>query len=401
MRALCRQFFLSYAIIGSVMPLMSVFLAREAGFGLGQIGLSMALTNLPMLLMPGLITLMADRRIDSRKILGVAFTISALVLGAMFLSRGHITVTLTLFVFYGLAFVAMAPLQDGFFFSWAEHRRRLGEEAVSYPRVRVWGTVGFILPSVILYFLLQHGYAVSVILPCAVVFCVLSILNSFTLPEVPPVAPSRAKERLPTTEAIARLLSPDARFLCLGLGLAYMGTVAYYIFIPIYFQQVIGIDPSHIGLIINLGVVVEVLFTLNMPVLQRRLGLKGIMVIGLTGTTLRMLLLAVSPTLWTAILTQVVHGMEVLAMFVAPVMFLDRIAGDRFRNSIQGVFTMMVAGGARIVGSLLAGWVAAAHLRGVLFYTSSLTVTALLIILFFFRPIPDPKEESPPRLPPP
>ena len=393
MPALCRQFFLSYAIIGSVMPLMSVFLAREAGFGLQQIGLSMALTNLPMLLMPALITLLADRRLDSRKILGTAFAISAVVLTAMFLTRGNVTLTLILFVFYGFAFVAMTPLQDGFFFSWAEHRRRRGEMAPPYPRARVWGTVGFILPSILLYFLLQHGHGVSVILPCAVVFCVLSILNSFTLPEVSRPEPEGPEERLPTTEALARLWSPDARFLCLGLALAYMGTVAYYTFIPIYFQQVIGIDPSYIGLIINLGVVIEIFFTLGMPALQRRLGLKGIMVIGLTGTSLRMFLLAVSPTVWTAILTQVVHGMEILALFIAPVMFIDRLAGDRFRNSIQGVFTMTVGGGARIIGGLLAGWVAATNLRGLLFYTSALTLVAMLIILFGFRAIPDRKKE--------
>jgi MFS family permease len=225
-------------------------------------------------------------------------------------------------------------------------------------------------------------------------FCVLSILNSFTLPKVPPAGPGGPDERLPTAEALARLLSPEARFLCLGLALAYMGTIAYYTFIPIYFQQVIGIDPSYIGLIINLGVVIEIFFTLGMPALQRRLGLKGIIVIGLAGTTLRMFLLAVSPTVWTAILIQVVHGMEVLAIFVAPVMFIDRLAGDRFRNSIQGVFTMTVGGGARIIGGLLAGWVAAANLRGFLFYASALTLTAMLIILFRFRPIPDPKKDS-------
>ena len=358
MRALCRQFFLSFAILGSVMPLMSVFLAREAGFGLRQIGLSMALTNLPMLVMPALITLLADRRIDPRKILGVAFTISAFVLSGIFLSRGNVAATLTLFVFHGLTFVAMIPLQDGFFFSWAEHRRHLDGETVPYPRVRVWGTVGFILPSILLYFLLRHGHGVSVILPCAAGFCVLSILNSFTLPEVPRAEPSPVAARLPTTEAISRLLSPEARFLCLGLALTYMGTVAYYTFLPIYFQDVIGVAPSHIGLIINLGVLIEVIFTVCMPLLQRRLGLKGIMVIGLTGTTLRMVLLAVFPSVWTAILTQIVHGMEVLATVVAPVMFLDRLAGNRFRNSIQGVFTMMVGGGARIAGSLIGGWVA-------------------------------------------
>lgn len=74
MSALRRQFFLNYAVFGSVMPLLTVFLKQQGGFSYFQIGLEMSLMNLPMLVSPALITLMADKRIDARRILAVAFT---------------------------------------------------------------------------------------------------------------------------------------------------------------------------------------------------------------------------------------------------------------------------------------------------------------------------------------
>ena len=87
MTALRRQFFLSYAVIGSVMPLMTVFLREQGGFNFLQIGLAMSLMNIPMLCSPALITLLADRNLDSRRILAVAYTCSAMVLSAMYFSH--------------------------------------------------------------------------------------------------------------------------------------------------------------------------------------------------------------------------------------------------------------------------------------------------------------------------
>lgn len=409
-----RQFFFSFGVIGSVMPLMSVFLWKEGGFGFFQIGLATALANVPMLVSPGLITLLADRRFDSRRILAVSFLVSGIVLSLMYLIP-TLWIRMVLFLFHGLAFVAMLPLQDGFYFTYAEKQRQLGNIVGPYPTVRVWGTVGFIVPSVLMYFLLRDGASTSRILLCAIGFAFASLINSFTLPSLKPqkgtkktgvteveeevgasfVERKKVEERtmLPTTQALRTLFSPQARFLCLGLALSYMAAVAYYSFISIYFREVIGIADQHIGLVINIGVVLEVVFTLFMPRLQSLLRLKGIMMVGLAFMALRMILLAAFPSVWTAVLTQLGHGMEVLALFIAPVMFLDRLAGDQFRNSIQGVFTMAVGGVARIVGAIAAGFVATIGLQYLLGYAAALALTALFVIVFKFKTIPAPIEE--------
>lgn len=393
---------------------MSIFLWKEAGFGFWQIGLATALANVPMLLSPALITLLADRQVDSRRILAVAFLISGTVMLLMH-EIPVLWVRLTLFLFHGLAFVAMLPLQDGFFFSYAESRRRAGEPVGPYPTVRVWGTIGYIVPSIILYFLLRNDGPIGRSLLCGFGFGIASLINTFTLPEVrspaaPPAevtdadaAPGGGRRRLPTAEAFRRLFSPQARYLCLGLALAYMASVSYGVFIAVYYGKVVGIPSEFIALVINLGVLIEVFFTIGMPRLQSALRLKGIMVVGICGMSLRMLLLALYPSVWTAVLTQIVHGMEVLALFIAPVMFLDRLAGDRFRNSIQGVFTMTVGGISRISGAILAGLIASHSLPGLLGVSAGLGLLALIVIVFLFKRIPPGEEsgEEPPPPPPP
>ncbi|NRB75798.1 MAG: MFS transporter [Verrucomicrobiales bacterium] len=386
MTALRRQFFLSYAVIGSVMPLMTVFLREQGGFNFLQIGLAMSLMNIPMLCSPALITLLADRNLDSRRILAVAYTCSAMVLSAMYFSH-DITLTLTLFVFHGLSFVAMLPLQDGYYFSLAEQKRQAGETVIGYPLVRVWGTIGFILPSLILFYPLSKGAPANAILPCAVSFCLLSLLNSFSLPAV--AKPKRTSDRLPTKEALRAIFAPNARWLSIGLFFGFMAVSAFYAFIGNFFDEEVGIPKKYIGLIINIGVLIEVGFTLLMPWMQRKIHLRGIMVLGLFCMALRMVLLAFFPTPAMAVVVQLCHGLEVLALFVGPVMFLDRLATDEFRNSIQGVFTMAIGGVARVVGGVAAGMVVMNFgLRGGLIYGAILSVCSFLIITFLFHRIP-------------
>lgn len=393
MNAVRRQFFLSYAVIGSVMPLMTVFLREQGNFSYLQIGLAMSLMSVPMLCSPALITLLADRNVDARKILGAAYLCSATVLTSIYFSN-HIALTLTLFLFHGLAFVAMLPLQDGFFFSLSEEYRKKGKPTPDYPLVRVWGTVGFILPSLILYIPLSKGAPASSILPCAVGFCLLSLINSFTLPEVKrPI--STAREKLPTREALAAIFAPNARWLCIALFFGFIATSSYYAFIGNYLDEVVGISKRNIGLIINLGVVLEIGCTVLMPKLQKWINLKGVMVLGLSCMALRMILLGFFPSPEVALLSQIGHGFEILSLYIGPVMFLNRLASDRFRNSIQGVFTMAIGGVARVIGGVAAGAVATGFgLQGVLLFGAALTLIALFTITALFKRIPPQERED-------
>ncbi|MCB1204936.1 MAG: MFS transporter [Verrucomicrobiae bacterium] len=391
MTALRRQFFLSYAAIGSIMPLITVFLREQGGFNFLQIGLAMSLMGVPTLCSPVLITLLADRRVDTRRILAVAFLTSALVLTTMFFSR-HIALTLALFFFHGLAAVAMLPLQDGYFFSLAEAQRKRDGISVEYPTVRIWGTSGYILPSLLLYYPLLKGAEPRLILPCSVIFSLLSLANTFTLPVVARTQ-RREGSRLPSGEALRALFAPNARWLSIGLLFAFLSAATYYSFIGNYLDEVVNVPKPYISLIINLGVLIEVGCTLLMPWLQARLRLKGIMVLGLACMVTRMLLLSFFPNPVVAVLAQLGHGFEVLALYVGPVMFLNRLASDEFRNSIQGVYTMAIGGTARVLGSLSAGFMASTFgLKSNLLLGASLSTCSFLVIAFLFSRIP-PREE--------
>ena len=387
MTPLKRQFFLCYAVIGSVMPLFTVFLREQGGFNFFQIGIAASLVNIPMLFSPAVMTFLADREVDPRRLLAVSFSMSALILSGIFFSKS-VFLTLALYFCHGLFFVAMFPLLDGIFFSSAEEIEKSGAKGTGYPLVRVWGTAGFMVPSLITFFPLRFGAPASSIIPVAVGFCLLSVANSFTLP-APRKGLAKKKNRIPTKAALAKLFSPEGRWLAIGLFFGFLAASIYYAFISNYYNEVIRIPNEYIGLIFNVGVLLEIGYSIAMPWMQRRFGLKKIISAGLALMTMRMLLLAFFPNPMIAVATQIFHGLEVLALFVAPQIFINRLAGDEFRNSIQGAFTMTAGGLSRVLSGVTAGLIIMhGGLKSGLFYGAALAGVAFLIITFLFGRIP-------------
>lgn len=388
MRSLKAQFFFSYGILGCLGPLLPVFLREVKGLDEAQIGMAMATVSAATLLSPSLLTLLADTRLSARQILSLAFASTSAVL-ALLLAGTPTALTLFLMAFYGISMVAILPLQDGLFFTLSRQQRDCGEPLVEYPTVRVWGTAGFILPALLLWPVVHWWHDTRPAIAGAAIYAAFCVVHTLRrLPAHRMGAARQAASRMPTADAFRVLAAPHIRFLSLGLIVSAAASITYHYFFPIYLREQLGLASEWIPLIINLGVVIEVLYTLGYGHLQRWLGIKGIIVCGLCAMILRLTLLAHFPSLATALLVQVGHGLEILALFVTPVMFLNSLAGDSFRNSMQGAFSMML-GASRLVGSLAIGWIARENLLTAYHVASFAAIGGMLLVALGFRLRPE------------
>lgn len=389
MRSLKSQFFITYAIPGSIMTLLPVVLEEEKGFTRSQVGSALALTSVAALFSPVVITLFADMSSDSRRVIAGTLGVATLVL--LWLHAAAVApLVFALVAIYGLALVATFPVQDGFYFAAARSIERRGEVPEAYPRIRVWGTVGFILPGILLWLAMGQGAAAGLSILVGAVFCLVGAVNAFRLPRLEPAqALGSAKSRLPSVEAVRALFSGDGIPFCLALALANMASSTYHGFVPLYLKTEVGIPNKWIPLVINFGVVLEVLYTLALPWMQDRIGVKRLFVFGFAVMAARMFALAFFPFPAVSVLAQTFHGIEVIAMFILPVIYLNRLAGDRFRSSIQGVFAMLVAGISKIVGYQIAGRIADHSLTTLFIYGGCLALIPMVIAIFFFRRMRD------------
>ena len=415
LRPVKRQYFWAYTVMGSVLPYLPVFLEGR-GLSMSQIGWVLSLTGVGIIVSPVLTTLLADTRVQSRTLLGVLFALTGGSL-AWLAGVGGFWGLMVAFGCYSVAFAPVTSLQDGMYFHRRQELESAGGSPPAYHSVRVWGTFGFILPSLGLYLLLARGYDTSIAVWCAAGCAAVGLANSLTLPRqrrggaagrktteaaaggtggagaagsenledtAEPAGPAEQPKgggKLPTVAAWRALTAPRVRVFCIATFLLQLAAAAYYGFYPVYLTGPVGIDERWIGLISNLGVLVEVGFMLGCGWILRGIGMRWLLVLGAGAMALRFVLLGVWPNVGVAVGTQALHGVMVLVIHVAPPMYIDRRARPAFRNSIQGLYAMAVYGIGRILGNLLAGWVGdESSLPTMFLYAAGLCVVAACLL---------------------
>ncbi len=383
------QFFLAYGLIGCLLPYLAIYLNRDIGLRESTIGWLMSLASLAVVLSPVVLTALADTRVSGRVLLGWLF----LGCSGCMIALAWFGTPWAAFVFFGIhvfLFVSVLPLQDGLNFSIQRKREREGLPTTPYHQIRVWGTVGFILPSLILPLLFSLGVGLTAMLYLAAAYGIVGFLNTRRLPVVAPGGDERAKDtakpRLPTAEAAQVLLRPRVFAFCAALFIANMASAAYFGFYPLYLTRVIGLSDSAAGLVFNIGVVLEIVFILAYGKAVDRFGIRGVMIAATAAMTARMLILAAFPVAGVAVASQALHGFVVIALQIGPITYLNSLAGDRFRNSMQGLYMMIIAGTSRVIGNIWAGQLAGIDLLLVYFIAGLFCVLATVVLAVSFRP---------------
>src|SRR5258705_4085072 len=87
MRSLKAMYFLMFALGGSVVPFISLYF-QQRGLRKDEIGYVQGIAAIAVVLSPILLTYLADRRLDARKILAGAMLIAGAALGVLYLGRG-------------------------------------------------------------------------------------------------------------------------------------------------------------------------------------------------------------------------------------------------------------------------------------------------------------------------
>ncbi|MEX2213268.1 MAG: MFS transporter [Phycisphaeraceae bacterium] len=382
------QFFLAYGVYGGLLPFLPGFLEKERALTSAQIGYVFGVSSIATVLTPVLLTLLADTVISSRRLIGLLSLIGGAALAAMLFVQGFWP-TLLCYSIWALTFMPVTPLTDAYHFSVQARRLELGQPAVPYHHLRPLGTIGFLVPNAILFFLLSTGSKADVAIIAAAIMCLLSAMNSLLLPEaervVEVVQPAGVKRSLPTLAALKAMVQPPVLVFAVALFLVHLACAAYYTFYPIYLTKEVGIDRQWAGLIISIGVTIEIGFILAFGWMLRRWGLKAILIAGMFASAVRLALLGAFPTPFVAIGTQVFHGIWVVMLHVAPPGFINDHAGSRYRNSMQGLFVMLVYGTSRLIGNAVGGHIAEVSLRAVFFTGAGLCMAAVVLMVVAFH----------------
>jgi PPP family 3-phenylpropionic acid transporter len=382
-----QQYFLVYGVEGSLGPFLSVVLASHLGLSPDDIGTVVAVGGLAILVTPLLLGALADTGLRETRLLGGILVVAAAALLLMMAITGFWP-TLLLYALFSLAYEPAKSLQDGLFF--AARRTDADLARASFNQIRVWGTIGFLVPGIVLWASLGRGAGIGVVLVVAAVMAAISAINTLRLPQ-PPAAASSARlaaiRGLGVSLSAATAVVRGARVAVFAtpMLLVQVAMSVYYLFYPLYVNTTVGIDARWLGLIANLGVGLEVVYMALYGWLLARLGWRRFMVGAAMAQGVRLLALALWPTVFAALATQTVHGFVVIATLVAGRVFFDGEADDRIRHAMQGLYTLLVIGGGRFVGSFLGGLVGAYDLQLLFRLAAILCLVATGLLAWTFR----------------
>lgn len=337
---LSAWYFFYFAFVGAFAPYFTLYL-QDIGQSAWEIGVLMSVPQVMRLLAPNLWGWLADHLGCRAAVVKVAALGSVLGFCGFFFSREYVPmlVAMTLVWFF---WSTALPLVE------AMTLDRLAGQTERYGRIRLWGSIGFIVSVLGLGAVLDYLPIAAVLWAC--LFILASVLASaLTLAEPKVGAGGTA---LPVADQLRRPAVVALLAACFFMSVAH-GPL--YVFYSIHLVDH-GYDKMAVGLLWSLGVVAEIIVFMAMPRLMRRFSLRDILLASFGLAVLRFLLIG-----WAAdhalvlLFAQILHGATFGAYHAGAMAALIRWFEPAQQARVQGVYGSISFGAGGMVGGLISG----------------------------------------------
>jgi PPP family 3-phenylpropionic acid transporter len=324
---LASFYFFYFAVLGGFMPYWGLYL-QQLKFTPEAIGQLMAILMATRIIAPNFWGYVADRTGKRLQMVRLAaFLLMFFWLGVFFTeSFWPLAVVLLGYSFFQNAILAQFE---------AVTIAHLGERRELYSRLRLWGSVGFIVTGASLGMLFDV-VSVSWLPLCLLVCAVASWLVSLQVPDI--ATPTRAHRQ---EDFFSILKRPIVVAFLLAHFLLQLSHAPYYSFYSIYLEQH-GYSRAAIGWLWALAVLAEVVAFTQMHRWLPRFGEQKIMLISLLLSALRWAVIGVgiesSLVVWSA---QILHAASFATFHAAAISVIYRQFGDGHQGQGQALYSML------------------------------------------------------------
>jgi nucleoside transporter len=355
---LCTMMFLEFFIWGGWFVTMGSYLASSLHANGAQSALAYSTQAWGAIIAPFIAGLIADRYFNAERLLGALHIAGGLLLYALFSARGFKAFYPCLLAYMILYMPTLALVNTISF-------RQMDEPARHFSRVRMWGTIGWIVAGLVISYLfawdspaaMAQGSLGNTFLMCSIASIALGIY-SFTLPRTPPLPKSEEQVRL------GHVLGLDALVLLRHKNFVVFFVASILICIPLAFyyqnanQFLTEIHVANATGKQTIGQMSEVLFMLLIPLFLKTFGMKTTLLLGMLAWACRYLLFAFGNAhelAFMLILGIALHGACYDFFFVSGQIYTDSKAGARHKAAAQGLITLATYGVGMLVGFWAAG----------------------------------------------
>jgi nucleoside transporter len=327
-----------YVTMGSYMP------ANLQSSGL-QIGAAYSALAIATMISPFFVGLVADRYFSAQRIMGVLHLLGGVLLFLVPMIRNN-AVFYWAILLYSLLYMPTIALSNSVAFY------QMTDPGKQFPWIRVFGTLGWIVAGTIIGTLGLEKVATT--FQIAAGASVLLGLFSFALPNTPP----KGKEsQAPGTEAFVLFKNRPYLIFFVAAILVCIPLSFYYGFANNFLVE-LGMKNSAFKM--TLGQYSEGLFILAIPFLFNRIGVKNMLLMGMTAWILRYVCFAfgdIGANSWMLYAGIILHGVCYDFFFVTGYMYTEKKAGERIKNAAQQLFTFATYGLGMFIGTWFSGYI--------------------------------------------
>ena len=335
-------YFFFFASIGVLVPYWSLYL-KSLGFGPAEIGELMAVIMATKIVAPNVWGWVADHTGRRVQVIRLTTLFALIAFAAVFVAQGYwwMVAVMCLFSFFWNA--ALPQFE-------AATMSMLGNQSHRYSRIRLWGSVGFIVAVVALGPVLD--VVGSAAIPVAILLMLVGLVISTWLV---PLANAGQVEHV-AGSIWQVLFQPQVMIVLLVCFLLQASHGPYYTFYTIYMEEA-GYSRSLIGQLWALGVVAEIGVFLVMHRLLPRYGAKALLLLSLGLTTLRWLLVAwLVESLQVMLFAQLLHAASFGIYHAVAIYLIHKMFIGRHQGRGQALYSSLSFGAGGAAGSLMSGY---------------------------------------------
>jgi nucleoside transporter len=269
----------------------------------------------------------------------------------------------------------------------------MSDPGKQFPWIRVFGTLGWIVAGVLIGQLGIEKTNTTFIM-ASIVSAALG-LYSFLLPNTPPkgkAAGASASKAL-GTEAFVLFKNKPYLIFFIAAILVCIPLSFYYGFANPFLNE---LNVENAATKMTLGQISEAVFIIAIPFLFNRIGVKNMLLMGMTAWILRYICFANGDTganMWMLYAGIILHGICYDFFFVTGYMYTEKKAGEKIKNAAQGLFTFATYGVGMFIGTWFSGVIVdkykisdtSHNWNGIWMVPAYIAIGVLVYFLLFFR----------------
>jgi len=364
-------YFFYFGALGVFVPYWTVYLKEEGGFSAAEIGELMAAFMVTKMISPFIWGWVTDKGNSRVRMIRLACLLTVPFCATVYVSGGYWSMMLAIFTF---SFFWNASLPQ-FEVLTLNH---LGKQTSRYSQIRLWGSIGFVVLTLLVPVLIEHSDTGRIVDAILVTFLLLWLVTWL----VPDKAPQLIEESQRTLWSVVK--QPVVWVFLLACMLQTASHGAYYTFFSIYLDDN-GYSRVFTGWMWALGVLSEVVLFIFLYRIIPVVGAPRLFILALFLTVLRWILLAsMVDSVVALVIGQVLHAATFGLFHATAIHLIHQHFTGRLQGKGQALYAGLNAGLGGAIGGLLSGYAWDGLGNEVTFYISAVVAAIAAVLSVFF-----------------